>query len=48
MFFNKNILDKLKNNNQHIKIVDYFETISSTKRLEKVRWSNNKYIITLT
>lgn len=26
--------------NQNIKIIDYFETLSSTKKIEKAIWSN--------
>lgn len=40
-FLTKEELEKvLSNINQNIKIVDYFETLSSTKRPEKVIWSN--------
>lgn len=40
-FLTKEELEQILNNiNQNIKIIDYFETLSSTKRSEKVIWSN--------
>lgn len=40
-FLTKEELEQILNNiNQNIKIIDYFETLSSTKRPEKVIWSN--------
>lgn len=43
-FLTKEELEKILNNlGQNTKIIDYFETLSSTKRPEKVVWSN--YII---
>ena len=40
-FLTKEELEKvLSNINQNVKIIDYFETLSSTKRPEKVIWSN--------
>ena len=37
----KEELEQILNNiNKNIKIIDYFETLSSTKRPEKVIWSN--------
>lgn len=43
-FLTKEELEKILNNlGQNTKIIDYFETLSSTKRPEKVVWSN--YIV---
>lgn len=40
-FLTKEELEKILNGvNKNIKIIDYFETLSSTKRPEKVIWSN--------
>lgn len=40
-FLTKEELEKILNGiNENIKIIDYFETLSSTKRPEKVIWSN--------
>lgn len=40
-FLTKEKLEKILNGiNENIKIIDYFETLSSTKRPEKVIWSN--------
>lgn len=40
-FLTKEELEKILNNiNANVKIIDYFETFSSTKRPEKAIWAN--------